>query len=218
MEKEEIKIDEKKQDNILEKEISEKNRKSSENKTLKNVFIVISAFGLVFILVVLFINSIRHFEYNGMTGDVVKEGNLIFYQTSIPVFFKGEEVPYNFYLRNDPRKLDEIPFDGEIVFLKQVVLNSSAELNCDGDGIIAIKNLATLYEVLGAKVIKDENASCDPMGRYIFLDIKPSNKTSVEQFGPACYNLNVNNCEILKSTERFMVETFVKLKEDRIVK
>ena len=74
-------------------------------------------------------------------------------------------------------------------------------------------NLVKLYEILGTKVIKDENATCDPDARYLFVQIQESEQTSVEQFGTACYNINVNGCEILQSTEKFMVETFVAINE-----
>ena len=45
----------------------------------------------------------------------------------------------------------------------------------------------------------------------MFVLIQESNRTSIEQFGPACYNINIKNCEILKGTERFMIDTFVEI-------
>ncbi len=187
----------------------ESNKKNSQNKTLRNVIIVVIFLGVFFLIVYYFINSVREFEYSGITGNVVREGNLIFYQISIPVTYKGEKVPYNFYLRNDPRKLDNVPFNGRIEFLKNVAIKGEGDFNCNGEGIIAIANLARLYEVLGADVINDETAECDTQGRYMLIKIKEGEKTEIEQVGLACYEIRINNCEILKGTERFMVETFI---------
>ena len=184
-----------------------------ENKQLKNILICLAIFSFILISIALFVNSIRHFEYKGVKFDVVKEGNLVFYKTALPVMYNEEKALYNFYLRNDPRKLKNIPVEGEINLKNFLVINITGDFNCDGDGIIAIANLMNLYELFGIKIMKDENASCDAQGRYMFMQIQPGNKTSIEQFGPACYNLNVNDCEILKVTERLMLETFIKYHE-----
>jgi hypothetical protein len=89
-----------------------------------------------------------------------------------------------------------------------MVINMTNDFNCNGDGIIALANLVKLYSIMGASVIKDENATCDLQGSYMFLRIENGNQTKIEQFGPACYKIYVNNCEILAGTEKFMTETF----------
>jgi len=45
----------------------------------------------------------------------------------------------------------------------------------------------------------------------MFVLIQESTRTSIEQFGPACYNINIKNCEILEGTERFLADTFVEI-------
>ena len=40
----------------------------------------------------------------------------------------------------------------------------------------------------------------------MFVNIRGGDKTSVEQYGPSCYNINVDECEILEGTERFVLE------------
>ena len=184
-----------------------------ENKILRNIFIGI---GIIIILIVglmLFFNSVRHFTYEGVKFEVVQKGELTLYNTKLPVYKSGQDyADYNFFLRNDPRELD-VKFEGGITFKKDVVLNSEESFNCDGYGIIAIANLKQLYEVLGSKVIKDENASCDSLGRYMYINLKQGNETKIEQVGFACYNIIINDCEILEGTEKFMVETFIKANE-----
>ena len=183
-----------------------------ENKQLRNILICLGVFIIIFILIVLFIHSRLHFEYRGVKFDVVKEGEIIFYKTSLPVIYNGKEIPYNIYLRNDPRKLD-VPVEDKINFKQNMVINMTEDFNCNGDGIIAIANLAKLYELMEINVMKDPNASCDAQGRYMFVQIQEGDETSIEKFGPACYNLNVNNCEILEVTEKLMIETFVRFNE-----
>lgn len=182
-----------------------------KNSNILNVAVALGILVLFVAGVYYFSASSDDFSYRGMTGNVVREGNLILYQTSIPVKYQGDVVPYNFYLRNSPSKLDKIPFNGDIDFRLNVAFKSEKEFNCDGDGIIGVANLAKLYEITGAKVIKDENATCDPEGRYMLINIKEGNETRIDQVGPACYEMQINNCEILATTERFMTETLVAL-------
>jgi hypothetical protein len=42
----------------------------------------------------------------------------------------------------------------------------------------------------------------------MFVQIEEGEETRIEQFGPSCYKLIVNDCEILPATERFMIEVF----------
>jgi hypothetical protein len=145
---------------------------------------------------------------------------LVTYRTTLPVRTLGnslvvsnpseKDADYNIFLRNDPRKLD-VNFTGELFSSGNMVLNSEDSFTCGGKGAIAAANLVQLYKLLGTNVITDENATCDPQGRYIFVDVKPENFTSVEQFGPVCYDINVKDCEILEGTERFMLETLIKV-------
>jgi hypothetical protein len=91
--------------------------------------------------------------------------------------------------------------------------------NCDGDGVIGIANVLNLYKIIGTQVIKDENASCDDLlGRYMFLNIKEGNETKINDYGlkGACYNIEVKGCDILPATERFMLETLIKV--NKVVK
>ena len=124
--------------------------------------------------------------------------------------YNGSLRQYNFYLYSDPRIIErKVPFNGSIVIVPQstVILNITGNLNCNGDGIIAVANLNTLYSLIG-KVTKDSNATCDSSGRYIFINIQNSSETSIQEIAPACYNINVNNCQILAGVERYMTQTF----------
>lgn len=193
------------------KKAAKKEQIRSQNRILRNFLIGVGILIAAVFLVMFIFNSINNFEYKNVKFETVREGDLTLYRTSLPVIYQGQKTDYNFYLRNDPRELKEIPFQRELNLRDNLVINSTGDFNCQGDGIIAIANLINLYKISGINVLKDENATCDASGRYMFVRLQPGNETSIEKFGPACYNININNCEILEGTERFMIESFVEI-------
>ena len=199
-----------------EKRVMEEKQRARENNQLKIFFMVIGIVVVIILTTMFVINQMRHFEVGGVTFNVVKE--IAPYSTSLPVIYEGKNASYNFYLRNDPRKLtEEISFEGKInleVPMNQMVINITGEVDCNKDSGIAVGNLVSLYRVSGISVIKDENATCDKKGRYLFLQIEPGNVTKIKQTSDACYTIEINNCEILKGTERFMVETFKQIHKE----
>lgn len=207
-----------KKDEEEAKGVSKKEQIKNENKILRNLLIGVGIFILAIVLSIFILDSVRNLEYEGIEFNVVKFCDsgpcLITYHTAFPVIFEGNVVPYNFYLRNDPRDLGEnVNFEGELILYDNMVIESEESFNCEGDGIIAMKNLVTLYDVVGINVLKDETASCPEGEEYMFVRVQEGEETSIEQFGPSCYNININNCEILEGTERFMIETFVELEK-----
>ena len=205
---------------ILDEIEGNKNLKESDekqNKQLRNIFIGVGLF-VMFIILLFLINYLAtNSKYEEVKFNEIREGNLLLYHTSIPLFdnVSGEYyADYNFYLRNNPKKLKEVEFNGTFVLKDFIVINSEEDYNCDGDGIIAIVNLKNLYEATGATMIKDEKASCDPFGRYTYLSLKAGNETEIQQISESCYVLSVNNCEILEVTERYMLEMFIDINKN----
>lgn len=200
-----------------EKEVAPSKKEiKKENKIFMGVVIAMASFVLMLFIGYIIINSINRFDYNGVKFEGVKIGDLMFYDTSLPVTVDGKLGQYHFYLRTDPRKMEDVPFWKNIRFKENMVLNMTNDFNCDGDGMIAIANFLKLQEIIGTKVIKDENATCDDVyGKYTFVRIQPGNETKITEFGlrGGCYNIEIKDCEILKGTEKFMLETFVELKK-----
>jgi len=186
-------------------------QKEQHNRILGNIFFVFLGFVVIIIAYLIASYYITHFEYEGIKFEIVKEGDLIFYKTSLPVIYQEEKRMYDFYLRNDPRELEEIYFYGKLHLIDNLVLNSSEDFHCDGDGVIAIANLANLYQIMGAEVIQDPTAECDPEMRYSLLNIQVGNTTHIEKSGDACYEMFINDCEILEATEKFMIDTLIEL-------
>lgn len=198
---------------IKEQELNTKetriHERIKENKLLLKIILVIGLFFLAILVAFFIMRSSARPDYNGVTFNVVQEGELTFYQTAFNVIYKGKPTVYNFYLRNNPKELKKnVPFDGELELRNIMVLNSTTEnLFCEGDWNLAIGNLLNL-NIFNIDIMRDENASCSSEGDYMFVQIEEGEETKVEQFGPSCYKLIVNDCEILPATERFMIEVF----------
>jgi hypothetical protein len=201
----------------LKKEVEEKVKDKEikqQNKILKGILITIGAIILLILVWFLIAQGVRTFGYSILDFEVVQEGELIFYRTSLPVVYQGQPTEYNFYLRNDARKLEKkVDFKGNLNLKNTLVLNLEQDFNCEGKGVIAIANLLKLYEFVGIKVITDKNATCDEESRYTFIQILEGSETRIEQTGESCYNIYINDCEILEGTERMMIETLIKVKE-----
>jgi hypothetical protein len=221
------KISKEKEEAELKRE-SKKEQIKQENKLLRNFLIGIVVIALVAVLIIVLYNSINDFNYHGVEFETVKFCDsgppcLVTYKTTLPVRVRGENVSlsypsqkthdYNFYLRSDPRDL-EVDFNAEIIFKPIMVLNSEEDFTCGGNGAIAAANLNLLYKILGTQVISDANATCDALGRYTLINIVAGNETKIEHFFPACYTITIKDCEILEGTEKFMIETFVKVNEE----
>lgn len=204
-----------------EEKISNKGQAEKQRKQLRNVLIGMGMVVLLIIAIMFSWNIMKTINYEGVKfyKNTKEIEGVTLYNTKVPLYnSEGKHhADYNFYLRNSPKKLAEVPFEGELVFVQNMVINSEESFNCDGNGIIAIANLNNLYTLLGAKVMKDENATCDPQAKYSYLNIIKGNETRIDQVGPACYDISIKDCEILEGTERFMLKTFVKLEEANVV-
>ena len=224
------------EEKIVRKEILEEKKPASpeqikkEKKIFITVLIAMIGFILMFVAFYLINYYSVHFKVEGVQFEVDKTSlsGVTLYKTVIPgivdengnfvpgIYSTGEQANYRIWFRNDPRSLEDVSFDGEIVLLKNVVLNMTDNFNCNGDGIIAIANLQKVYSTIGATIITDKNATCDDAGRYTFLRISEGNETKITEYNSngECYELEVNNCEILPVTEKFMLELLKKVNEE----
>jgi len=204
--------------------ISENPSTNTQEQIKKNNKLLIGILSLLGLILLSFftgyylINSQKSFDYKGVEFNIIPEGKLVFYHTQVPIYNDaGKQVSaYNFYLRTDPRKLAKIEFNDTIIPMKLMAMNYSEEISCSGYGIIALTNIINLYKLIGTEIVIDKNATCDAEGRYMFLNIQKTDENKIEQMGKNCYNLKTNGCDVFTSTERFMLDTFVKIKQDDI--
>jgi len=187
-------------------------KENPNSKTFKTFLIICVAIIILVLAVYFYVNSLKTYTYEGVDFKTVQEGDLILYQTSIPVLNQGTVVPYNFYLRTNPRDLKKVEFDNsEFEIMTNTVLNFKDEFDCEGYGIIAIANLVQLHGSMEINIIKDDNATCDE--RYLLLNLVKGEETKIQKIENGCYDVVISNCEILKGTERIMLEMFVKYAE-----
>jgi len=204
----------------LEAKVKE-NLEKENNKTFVKVLLVLGLFVAFFAVWLIIGYNQARFDYRGVSFEHVDE--IAPYRTSIPVDLSNIDSTitggavgirdYYFYLREDPRKTDKIPFEGELVIPKVLIFNTTGNFNCQGRGVIGVTNLARLYGALGTIVTKDENATCSDDGAFALIQMEEGNETKIVQTGPTCYTMKIANCEALEVTERYMIETFVKLNE-----
>lgn len=193
------------------KDIQPKEEKHQE-KILYYFFITFGIFLILSISLFYIFNSQTSFNYKGIKFNIINQGKITFYNTQFHKSFNNKNINYNIFLRNDPRVLEKVPFEGGINISHLLFVNVGNNLACNGYGTIAIANMAQIFGFMGTKLVTVDNSNetCDKSGRYLFLRVQSSNRTDVEEFSPNCYNLNVKNCEVLKPTERFILEYYLK--------
>jgi hypothetical protein len=197
-----------------------KEKKDSENKSSekwdqeKQLRYILLGCGLLiacFVIGYFMIGKVGSFEYENIDFDTIIEGSVKFFHTSFVIKDDRQTIDYNVYIRNDPRELEKIPFEGEMNLKEMMVLENEGNFVCDGDGGIASFNLKQVFNAVGIQIIKDPEAKCDEQGRYMFVKIEQGEETKVEQTSETCYTIHVKDCEILKGMERFLLEAIVKL-------
>ena len=192
---------------IVKEDVIKKGQKEEENKVLVGILIFLGFLVLMVAIYFFAIKASNQFKFEGVKYTVIKQGQLTLYQTSFPVIYNGSKKQFNIYLRNDPRKIGKnVPAPLESISISNTVINITKEFDCNGDQVIAIANVINLYGALGKKIIKDENASCDVLGRYMYIVIEPANETRIDKTGTNCYDIKINKCEILPGTERFITK------------
>ena len=192
-----------------EVKVATKDQIAHQNKLLFGILLTIGLVIVGVFLVLMIFYSMNNFESKGVKYNIVQEGPIKFYHTSFPSNFvvPARTIEYNVYLRNDPRELKYLGFEGNLRTLEMAVLDSKENFDCEGDGVIAVANFNQVMKALGTEVIRDPEAGCDSEGRYMFFELKSGEETKIVQTGPACYDFIIKDCEILPATERFLIET-----------
>jgi hypothetical protein len=191
------------------KEHSNKKQIASQNKTLTGflLFMGVVIFGILIVYGIYY--SIYHFEHEGVDFDIVDSNEVTFYHTDFVINMEDYDHTQNVYLREDPRKID-IPFEGTSKIREMIVIHSDDNLACEGYGAIATYNMQQTFGAMGMQMIKDPNATCDDQGRYIHINLVQGEENKIEEYSPACYNLVVKDCDVIKVTERYLFETIKK--------
>lgn len=211
---------------LEKKEIPKRKKKLSKlDRQFYWFFGILIGFFVVFLFsYYIFYSLINKFDYYGISFERIKEGDIIFYHSIVPLTkTSGERVNYHFYFRTDPRK-NEILVEGEIEIPRDLVVyistNETGILRCPYFSVSYASLRMFLKDGGGFEVrdgVPDEARANEINLSYITCENRPlnpvillqqGNETKITRIGSssACYLIEVSNCEILPAIEKFQFQ------------
>jgi hypothetical protein len=167
------------------------------------------------------------FVYAKLDWQKTQASNMVFYSTKIPVTDKYLNVVGSFFInfRNDPRELNKTNFTLTTTTMptfnkEKVVYISIGEMKRKClDGSAATLTLAGFFRqfanmnISGAmsnKTIANDTGfpyiTCQNSKMNTVINIIEGNTTEIRQINYNCYELRYANCEVMKVSERFILE------------
>lgn len=144
---------------IIEEKNQNKGEKADDKKSIRDygkqtkIMVIFMAVLIASIFLVNWIiQESRKFDYNGMNFYEEKEGSIMFYKSLLGyVTQQGENIPFILKLRNDPRKLDEIPVNGSIILREKAILSLSPKIANCSDAYITLIDFSRTLKAFGAE-------------------------------------------------------------------
>jgi hypothetical protein len=188
---------------------------------------------ILIIVVVPFINTnfINKFDYHGLTFQRTQLGQIEFYSTKFPVVAGTGQVTgeYAVNLRNDPREIedievrvgfDDIDFryyknkDGGIGYYPVYISLDPLMEVCE-DSSLALLTLSGFLkdsglEIGSASMDKEYAAANDVLYKRCEKEstvilVTQGNENKITEIGETCYEIRFKDCDILKVSERFVL-------------
>ena len=224
------------------KEKKEQREQKTSSKTDKELYWVLGvmvAAIAVFLVGFTLLKESNSFNYNGLDFQKEMMGNIPLYKhtyltervtrTTGQVVRTGDASSVAILLRNDPRRLEDIPVEGKIEFLSveqtiYISVNSAPELSCDYSPI-AMHELSSFFTQNGfaakagisnetmAEENKIDYITCENRPDRMVISFASGDSPSIVRNGN-CYILTVANCDILAPTEKFIIQSIIDAKED----
>ena len=203
--------------------IKSKKQIQQQEKLLRNFLLVLGLIFLAFIVGMYIKNYTQTYTYKNVEFEEYPfNEELTFYKTTFPRVLDGKDVTHEVFIRTNPNKLKDVPFEGEFIPKQAIIFKTlnRTQLKCDGHLFISIKNFVQTANAVDLDSGELENATCKPGSRYVYAEIRPGEETKIVQTHDQCYQLYVNDCEVLEVTEKFLAELLVYRKkvEDRLKK
>jgi len=204
-------------------------KKSQTKQDKQFVFMFILMISLIAIIILIPLIKIYFFDrfsYLDLKFYKTSLGDNIFYSTKIPVADRFGNIigSFTISLQNDPRKLDKINSEFNIdvpTFRKDktvYITTGKIERNCV-EGIPAALILSGFLQqfaqmnVSGAisdKEIAEENniqyITCLTHPKNTVINFVEGNVTEIKQIGNECYELTYADCDVLKVSEKFILD------------
>lgn len=183
------------------------------------------------ILIIVLIPIVKHyffdkFTYEKLEYQKTQMGDMKYFSTRIPVTDSSYAFigTFDINFRNDPRKLEDINTTiktGIPTFNKKETVYISTgkmERSCI-DGTAAVLTLAgflrgfagmNLTGALSDKELADSNnfpyVTCENSKMNTVINLVEGNKTEITQINSNCYILEYKDCEVMKVSEKFILE------------
>ncbi len=201
-----------------------KSNKPNYDKQLKWIVGILAVAVAAIIAIIIIANASNKFEYLGLTFERVKESNLLIYTTNINILKAGGVYDTQmFYFRKDPRKLRNIPIEGEIEIPQAGTTYISVDKGIEGCEytLVALSNLARFIGKLNTNVVAAmsdkalaeenneiyKNCASDIGDHDVIIVIEKGEENSIAKIKRGCYKVTFKECEILEATERFTIGT-----------
>ncbi len=212
-------------------EIIPQELKEKQNKQIMWAIILMAAMIIIILSVPFFVsNYINKFDYKGLEFTKTKLGKIDLYTSSIPIVGSSGSITgknilseYSFYLRNDPRKLEnvEAALDvNNITFIKNkavYISYNSSDPRCEyntvsaaelGRFLINFGNLNATGSFVNedyAKAGKVPYVTCENTLHNTVILVFSGDEDKVSKRNENCYELEYKECDILQVIERFIL-------------
>ena len=210
----------------IDERLLKEHRTEKQEKQLKMAVVFMAVLiGLIFAFYFWMI-GVGSFEYEGLEFQKVKEGDLIFYETRFPIkklTLTGNIVgELDFFFRNDPRTLDDIDVEEEVVLSKYIAIAAGdSEIEKCKETALAASTLSLFltqldFDTYGAttnKTLSEETGrvfigeNCEKV-RDTGILFKTGKENKITKQGN-CYVLEAKNCNTLRVTEKFILEFYL---------
>lgn len=198
------------------------NKEQEKQKQNLYIIVIISVMLIILLATGVFVwsrYSKDNFEYVGLDFQKILFDKLLLYHAKIPITASTGNViaNFNFYLRNDPRSLEDIPIEGRISLTREAIVALENSMEDCADNSIAGVGLGQFLAAAGVtarggstnQTLAEEQglsyASCDSPLSVIITE--KASATKITQEG-SCYKIQVANCsDVVRATERFMLGT-----------
>ena len=208
-----------------------KEKESAIDKKIKELWPLWAFIGTLVLMGVIFyfmFSSYGKISYEGMEFAMEKYGTLLVYHYSYMIKApSGQIFEYNLYLRNNPKE-NNVPVYGKILYpANKIILigvNGTGLTNCN-NSIIAVAELSefltgNFISIKGGSVEQNQSISnnttqisCEKYPENPVIIMQSGNETKVERTNENCYVISAANCEILKATEKFIVQSLIEIRK-----
>lgn len=202
-----------------ESKASKKKLEKAYEKQIKTAVIIMIVIIFSFIFTYWVIQQTKKFEYHGFKFQIEKEGQLEYYNTLLEYIspYTGEKIPFIIRLKNDPRVLENIPIEGDIILKKNVLFSISPSMENCSESVATLVDFSRTLKAFGINATSATNsrdyaeksgaqyADCrDAIGQSVIL-LREGDSTQIIK-DKDCYILEFNNCETREIYERFILK------------